>query len=345
MQPVHRTLPVLAAVGLWLCAAAASAQHQQVTVGAPFHSLNSSYFENLGVSWSLQGQGWNASFGQPSLSQPQFGGFNAGAGLSSGAAFLSHGVVGKLTFNFSQGSTQSLVSSTPMVTLQNGVPGYFSDTTQAPFVMSYIPVVGGFSPVASLNPAMPPPFGSQLGGPANAAVAQALQRVRAQQAAIDDDDQAIGPSPAQAAVQAQADPGPPALPQGGPRPGFHAPGAASAAARPQHDLILAGQPDAAAAGETISRVAQATESSAGQAVPSVAEARRLYQAQQHDAAAGDQLAEYLARARDAESLGKPAVARQYYRLALRHATAAQREEIQGRLEAINAASAGRELQK
>jgi hypothetical protein len=338
MQPVYRTLPVLAAVGLWLCAAAASAQ--QVRVGTPFHSTNSSYFENLATSWSLQGQGWNASFGQPSLSQPQFGGFNSGAGLSFGAAFLSNGVVGKFNFNFSQGSTQSLVSSTPTVTLQNGVPGYFSDTTQAPFVISYIPVVGGFSPVASVNPAMPPPFGSQPGGPANAAVAQALQRVRAQQAAMDDD-QAIGPSPAQAAVRAQADPGPPALPQGGPRPGFHAPGPASAAARPQHDLILPGQPDAAAAGETISRVARATQSSAGQAVPSVAEARRLYQAQQHDAAAEDQLAEYLARARDAESLGKPAVARQYYRLALHHASAAQREEIQGRLEAITAESSGK----
>jgi hypothetical protein len=108
---------------------------------------------------------------------------------------------------------------------------------------------------------------------------------------------------------------------------------------------LAGRRDAAAAGETASRVARATQSSAGQAVPSVAEARRLYEAQQRDATAGGELAEYLARAQNAEDLGKPAVARQYYRLALRHASAAQRNEIQSRIEALSAASAGREVEK
>ena len=338
MRPVHCILPVLAAVGL--CLGVSTARAQQATVGTPFHSLNNGYFENIGTNWTLQGQGWNASFGLPSMAQPPFGGFNAGAGLNFGLGFLNQGVVGKFNFNFSAGNTQSLVSATPMVTLQNGVPGYFSDTTQAPFVVSEIPVVGGFSPVSSLNPAMPSALGSQFGGLSNPAVAQALQRVRAQQAALDDDDQAIGPSAAQAAVRAQADPGPPPLPQAGVRPRAQVPGAAPAIARPPHDLVLAGQPDAAAAGETASRVARATESSAGRAVPSVDEARRMYEAQQHDATAEGELAEYLTRAQNAESLGKPAVARQYYRLALRHASAAQREEIQSRIEAITASSSG-----
>jgi hypothetical protein len=318
MRPVHRILPVLAAVGLLLWVATVSAQ--QVTVGTPFHSLNNNFFENMGTNWSLQGQGWNASFGSPAMAQPPFGGFNAGAGLSFGFGILNQGVVGKFNFNFSQGNSQSNVSATPMVTLQNGVPGYFSDTTQSPFVISDIPIVG------------------------NPAVAQALQRARAQRAAMDDDDQAIGPSAAQAAVRAQADPGPP-LPQAGPRPRAQGAGAAAAVARPQHEAVLAGRPDAAAAGETASRVARATESSAGQAVPSVAEARRMYEAQQHGETADGEVAEYLARAQNAENLGKSAVARQYYRLALRHANAAQRDEIQSRIEALTASSSGREEQK
>ncbi len=319
MRPVHRILPVLAAVALLLCVAAVSAQ--QATVGTPFHSLNNSYFENTGVSWSLQGQGWNASFGAPGLAQPQFGGFNAGAGLSFGFGILNQGVTGKFNFNFSSGNTASNVSSTPMVTLQNGGTGYFSDTTQSPFVISDIPIVG------------------------NPAVADALQRARAQRAAMDDDDdQAIGPSAAQAAVRAQAGQGPPRA-QAGARPRAQGAGPAAAVARPQHDVLLAGRPDAAAALQTASRVARATQSSAGQPVPSVAEARRLYEAQQHGETADGQLAEYLARAQNAENLGKPAVARQYYRLALRHASAAQRDEIQSRLEALGAASAGREDEK
>jgi hypothetical protein len=319
MRPVHRILPVLAAVGLSLWVATVSAQ--QVTVGTPFHSLNNSFFENMGVNWSLQGQGWSASFGTPGMAQPPFGGFNAGAGLSFGFGILNQGVTGKFNFNFSSGDSRSNVSSTPMVTLQNGVPGYFSDTTQSPFVISDIPIVG------------------------NPAVAQALQRARAQRAAMDDDDQALGLSAAQAAVQAQADPGPPPLPQAGPRPRAQAAAGAVAVARPQHDVLLAGRPDAAAASEAASRVARATQSSAGRAVPSVAEARRLYEAHQHDETADGEIAEYLARAQNAENLGKPAVARQYYRLALRHAGDSQRGEIQSRLEALTASSSGRTEEK
>jgi hypothetical protein len=345
MRLVYRILPVLAAVGLSWVVSTASAQ--QMTVGTPFHSLNNNWFENIGSNWSLQGQGWTASFGMPSMAQPQFGGFNPGAGLGFGFAILNPSFTGKFNFNFSQGNNASLVSSTPMVTLQNGVPGYFSDTTQAPFVISVIPVVGGFSPVTSVNPAMPLPLDSPFAGLSHPAVAQALQRARAQRAAMDDDE-AIGPSAAQAAVRAQADQGPPPLPQKGVRPRAQAPAAAPALARPQHDLVLAGQagrPDAAAASEAASRVARATESSAGRAVPSVAEARRIYEAQQHEGAADGEIAEYLARAQNAENLGKPSVARQYYRLALRHATAAQREEIQGRIDALAASSSGRDGEK
>ena len=320
MRPVHRILPVLAAVALLLCVAAVSAQ--QATVGTPFHSLNNSYFENTGVSWSLQGQGWNASFGQPGLAQPQFGGFNAGAGLSFGFGILNQGVTGKFNFNFSSGNTASNVSSTPMVTLQNGGTGYFSDTTQSPFVISDIPIVG------------------------NPAVADALQRA---QSPTRGDGRRRRPGhrplgrPGRRAGAGRSRPAPSAGGSASPRP---SPGPAAAVARPQHDVLLAGRPpNAAAALQTASRVARATQSSAGQAVPSVAEARRLYEAQQHGETADGELAEYLARAENAENLGKPAVARQYYRLALRHASAAQRDEIQSRLEALGAASAGREDEK
>ncbi len=318
MRPVHRILPVLAAVALLLCVAAVSAQ--QATVGTPFHSLNNSYFENTGVSWSLQGQGWNASFGAPGLAQPQFGGFNAGAGLSFGFGILNQGVTGKFNFNFSSGNTASNVSSTPMVTLQNGGTGYFSDTTQSPFVISDIPIVG------------------------NPAVADALQRrePNARRWTTTTTRPSAPRPPRPPCGAGRSRPAPSAGGSASPREGA---GPAAAVARPQHDVLLAGRPDAAAALQTASRVARATQSSAGQAVPSVAEARRLYEAQQHGETADGQLAEYLARAQNAENLGKPAVARQYYRLALRHASAAQRDEIQSRLEALGAASAGREDEK
>ena len=80
------------------------------------------------------------------------------------------------------------------------------------------------------------------------------------------------------------------------------------------------------------KLAAAQSSSAGRAVPSVAEARRQYaaeQAKQH----GEALA-YLERARNAEATGKPNVAKVYYQMAARRASGKLREQITARLEAL-----------
>ena len=124
---------------------------QQVTVGSPFNTASSGFFEQNGVSWGGHWGGITYNVGNAGLAQPAFGGFNANAGLST--AFAISGRQGQANFflNFGQGSTQSLVSQTPSVTVMNGQTGYFSDTSQTPFVISYVPVVGGAPIIGSFG--------------------------------------------------------------------------------------------------------------------------------------------------------------------------------------------------
>ncbi len=81
------------------------------------------------------------------------------------------------------------------------------------------------------------------------------------------------------------------------------------------------------------KLATAKASSAGRAVPSVAEARRLHEVEQ---AGGNQEARVMfERGRTAEEGGKPGVAAVYYRMAVKRATGSLREQIQERLDAVN----------
>jgi len=89
----------------------------------------------------------NGSFG---LATPSFGGYQPGAGAQLGFAILSD----IETFFFieaSQGDRRSNVLQAPKVTLFNGQLAFVADTSQSPFVISVIPVVGdfaaGFQPV------------------------------------------------------------------------------------------------------------------------------------------------------------------------------------------------------
>jgi general secretion pathway protein D len=78
------------------------------------------------------------------LAQPQFGGFDATMGATLGFAILSD----IETFFFIQavqGDKRSNVLQAPKVTLFNGQNAYVSDTSQTPFVISVIPVVGDFA--------------------------------------------------------------------------------------------------------------------------------------------------------------------------------------------------------
>ena len=75
---------------------------------------------------------------------PQFGGFDATAGATLGFAILSD-IEAYFFIHAAQGDTRSNVLQAPKVTLFNGQQAFVSDTSQTPFVISVIPVVGDFA--------------------------------------------------------------------------------------------------------------------------------------------------------------------------------------------------------
>jgi general secretion pathway protein D len=79
-----------------------------------------------------------------SLAVPQFGGFDSSAGASLGFAILSD-IEAYFFINAAQGDRRSNVLQAPKVTLFNGQQAMVSDTSQTPFVISVIPVVGDFA--------------------------------------------------------------------------------------------------------------------------------------------------------------------------------------------------------
>ena len=81
------------------------------------------------------------SFG---LAIPQFGGFDASAGASLGFAILSD-IEAYFFINAAQGDKRTNVLQAPKVTLFNGQQATISDSSQKPFVMGLIPVVGDFA--------------------------------------------------------------------------------------------------------------------------------------------------------------------------------------------------------
>jgi general secretion pathway protein D len=84
------------------------------------------------------------SQGNYALAVPQFGGFDATAGASVGFAILSD-IEAYFFINAAQGDRRTNVLQAPKVTLFNGQQAFVSDTSQTPFVISVIPVVGDFA--------------------------------------------------------------------------------------------------------------------------------------------------------------------------------------------------------
>jgi general secretion pathway protein D len=78
------------------------------------------------------------------LALPQFGGFDATAGAQLGFAIMSN-VEAYFFINAAQGDRRTNVLQAPKVTLFNGQQAMVSDTSQSPFVISVIPVVGDFA--------------------------------------------------------------------------------------------------------------------------------------------------------------------------------------------------------
>jgi len=81
------------------------------------------------------------SFG---VAVPQFGGYSADAGMQMGFAILSE-IEAYFFINAAQGDRRTNVLQAPKVTLFNGQMAFVAATSQSPFVISVIPVVGDFA--------------------------------------------------------------------------------------------------------------------------------------------------------------------------------------------------------
>lgn len=124
------------------------ANAQMVVNSAPIQDLGSSYYEGTSIGWSIWGRNWFANFGGGGPLLPPFGG-PSGGGLSGGVGFGGGGVSGTLGFNVSQGSSQSISSTSPSLTIMNGYPGSISSGVVRPFVVGLTPIVSDFPIVDS----------------------------------------------------------------------------------------------------------------------------------------------------------------------------------------------------
>lgn len=116
---------------------------QMIHTASPAVQMQSGFHENMALGWSINGKNFFANSGAPP-SVP-FGGADPNAALSGGVGFSGGGVRGSLGFSFGQGSRQSISSTTPSITTQNGSPGNISSQTIRPFVTGVTPVIGGYS--------------------------------------------------------------------------------------------------------------------------------------------------------------------------------------------------------
>ena len=154
-------------------------QDLQVTIEVRFIRLSDSFFERIGVDFDFRiedGSGLTQAdleatdrprpsvtvgldattsnftadldipFTQDSFSAttPQFGGFDANTAATFGFAILSD-IEAFFLITAAQGDSRSNILEAPKVTLFNGQLAFISDSTQRPFVISVIPVVGDFA--------------------------------------------------------------------------------------------------------------------------------------------------------------------------------------------------------
>ena len=111
--------------------------HAQTTViSAPFFRFGDSSFEDVGFG-----------FGQPSG--------DTGTGARLGFSILRDGAALNFSFTAVQGSSRSMVGAAPSVVVSNGGFGTFQHVIQRPFVVGFIPVVGGWSNGIVVPPRIP----------------------------------------------------------------------------------------------------------------------------------------------------------------------------------------------
>lgn len=113
-----------------------------VQTTTPMNSIGSSFYEQFGVQWSLRGPNFFANFGGGVV--PPFGNPDPNSGIRSGFGFGGGKTSGSIGFNFAQGSSRSISSTTPSITTMDGYPGSITSQTIRPFVTGITPVVGGY---------------------------------------------------------------------------------------------------------------------------------------------------------------------------------------------------------
>jgi hypothetical protein len=155
---MKRTVWIAAAI---VAASALSAAAQQMTITTPFHGVRDSFFEFTGVGFGLNFPGGNMGgisndSGRSSivgfnpfpvgnnLLPVGFAGFDPAGGASFGWGFRGNGFSGGIGISAAQSSDRTMTMAAPSITVTNGVPGFFADVTQRPFVTGLIPVVGGY---------------------------------------------------------------------------------------------------------------------------------------------------------------------------------------------------------
>lgn len=321
----------LAAVAAWLAPTAASLHAQLVTVGAPTHTISNSFFEGIGTSWGIRGNGFFFQFGGPQIPLPPAGRPDMAAGLTGGLAWIGPSATAHLNFQAMQGARSSMISQTPSVTLPNGGTAYISDASMSPFVISVIPVVGGFAPMGFMGPEPIAPLPmNPWASVASAADAERLatwQRIAAEHAARERRGEL--PDPPSAEVNARA---------------------AIGTALPER--LRAGGSSAAAQTSPSNRGAQAAESGVGPslpgsgdgsissaelAVPSVAEAARMRDVERQ--ARAQEWSATFRRAEQAQAEGKLGAARVYYQMVVARAEGSLKQLAEQRLAELSKPSA------
>ena len=131
------------------------AQRPQTTVRAPFITAQDRFFESTNTRLSVNGPGFFARFGATNAGSPPFGGFNPNAGINSGFSTSNGPWSANFNFGLAQGSSRTLTSTTPGLTLTNGQPGVFINGVQRPFVTGLFPVVNNNTFLPALPPMTP----------------------------------------------------------------------------------------------------------------------------------------------------------------------------------------------
>ena len=307
---------------------------QQVTMGSPMHSVSSGFYEQIGTTWNFNYKGMQVNFGGGGYATPAYGGYQAGAGLNSGVSVIAPGFSGQFNFTANQGNTQNFTSTTPSVTVMNGQTGYVSDTSQTPFVISYIPVVGGYSPVMFVNPAGLPATSVQLPTFSNFGAATTVD-------VPDGGDALLGG--VNRAAEGRNEFGAPGLPKN------RATGATNSAhslratakvhnmAEMDEQLLSGAQSAKPAAVDAGARALGAAQSSsAGRGAMSVAEARRLREREQQGN--NEQSQVWFDRGVAAEAQGKLGAAKAYFQMVARRATGELQQAAIERLAALGGES-------